>query len=128
MNNLEQLKKLHFTWRVNSVFFVASAMQLHSTQQFFMDTWDIHDFTINQVSMDHNNLRCRNLPDTTKKIIQEQLLHHREKYKQDINLYGQLKNCLDELAQPSSESYVDFFNDVDKKAGTNWQNIFQELI
>ena len=61
-------------------------------------------------------------------IIQEQLLHHQEKYKQDINLYGQLKNCLDELAQPSSESYVDFFNDVDKKAGTNWQNIFQELI
>ena len=127
MYNLEQLKKLHFTWRVNSVFFVGTALHLADTQEFFMNNFEITDFTINQVGT-HTSIQCRNLPATTKKLAIDKLSIHREKYKQNVNLYGQLKNCINEVNQDSEESYVSFFEDIDKRAGTNWRNIFTELI
>ena len=100
MYNLEQLKKLHFTWRVNSVFFVGTALHLADTQEFFMNNFEITDFTINQVGT-HTSIQCRNLPDTTKKLVIDKLSMHREKYKQNVNLYGQLKNCINEVDQDS---------------------------
>ena len=128
MHNLEQLKKLHFNWRVNTVFFVATALHLPDTQEFFMDNFDIQDFTINQVSMGHTDIRCRNLPAALKPQVIERLQQHQEKHKLNLNLHGQLKNCLDEVQQESTESYVPFFESVDARAGTNWRDTFAELV
>jgi sulfatase maturation enzyme AslB (radical SAM superfamily) len=128
LHNLEELKKLHFMWRVNSVFFVASAEQLADTQEFFMNNFDIDDFTINQVEMGHSYLQARNLPVSTKDKTQQRLLAHREQYASNTNLYAQLTNCLNELVRPRQESYVDFFNNIDQLAGTDWRNTFPELV
>ena len=128
MHNLEKLKKLHFNWRVNTVFFVGTALQLPDTQEFFMNNFDINDFTINQVEMGHPSIQCRNLPADLKPTVIAKLQEHQEKYKQNNNLYGQLENCLKEVARESTESYIDFFEDIDQRAGTNWRTIFTELV
>jgi len=120
--NLDRLRNLHFSWTVNSVFFVASAISLPETQKFFMENWDIHDFTINQVGMGHTNLKCRNLPVVTKKIVETKILEHREKYKNNLNLYGQLTNCIKEIRLDVEECYTSFFEGTDKKIGSNWRN------
>jgi radical SAM protein with 4Fe4S-binding SPASM domain len=127
VNNLTQLKKTHFSWRVNSVFFVATALHLPETQEYFMKNFDIHDFTINQVELGHTDLQCRNLPDRLKHQATAKLSAHREKYQHNKNLAGQLDNCLIELQRPIEESYVDFFETVDARAGTNWKTTFVEL-
>lgn len=124
LRNLETLQKLHFSWRVNSVFFVATALYLTDTQEYFMRNFDINDFTINQVGMGHNELRCRNLPHSVKPYVMNKLITHKEKYH---FLTGQLDNCLKEVERPIEESYVSFFEDIDNRAGTNWRTVFLEL-
>lgn len=124
LRNLETLQKLHFSWRVNSVFFVATALYLTDTQEYFMRNFDINDFTINQVGMGHNELRCRNLPHSVKPNVMNKLITHKEKYH---FLTGQLDNCLKEVERPIEESYVSFFEDIDNRAGTNWRTVFLEL-
>jgi MoaA/NifB/PqqE/SkfB family radical SAM enzyme len=124
LKNLEMLKKFHFTWRVNSVFFVATALHLSDTQEYFMHNFDIHDFTINQIEMDHNELRCRNLPYQIKQEVIDKLVSHKEKYH---ILTGQLDNCLKEVERPIEESYTNFFDSIDVRAGTNWRTTFLEL-
>jgi len=129
MQNLKDLQKYkNFSWRVNSVFFVASAYFLPDTQEFFMNQYGITDFTINQVAMGHDKIKCRNLPDIVKQHCVEKLTSHREKYKSNLNLYGQLTNCLIELLQPAVEDYRPFFDDADSRSGKNWQTILTELV
>lgn len=128
LHNLEELQKLHFTWRVNSVFFVASALYLTDTHKFFMDNYGITDITINQVAMDHFQLQCRNLPAVTKQQTVNKITEFRATYKTNTNLYGQLTNCLAELAHEPDMSYVDFFEQADRRAGTDWRNLFPELV
>jgi len=127
MKNLDHLMKLHFSWRVNSVYFVGTALHLPETQEYFMKNYNINDFTINQVSMGQYSIRCRNLPDHIKSIVKEKLTNHSNKYVENLNLIGQLQNCLAELQYVQSESYIEFFDNVDKIAGTNWKKIFPEL-
>jgi radical SAM protein with 4Fe4S-binding SPASM domain len=127
LKNLEDLKKMHFSWRLNSVFFVASGLNLPDTQEYFMNNFGIDDFTINQVGMGHNELRCRNLSDLVKQHTLTKLTAHKEKYRTITNLVGQLTNCIKELQTPIEETYENFFNAIDAKAGTNWRKIFPEL-
>jgi radical SAM protein with 4Fe4S-binding SPASM domain len=128
MANLDALMPLHFRWRVNSVFFVGSAMTLADTQQYFMDRFGITDFTINQMFMDHMTMRARNLPATVKADVQARLLAHREKYSNNSNLSGQIVNCLKELEQVGSDDYKPYFDNIDSIAGTNWRRVFAELV
>lgn len=123
---LQQYK--NFSWRVNSVFFVASAQGLADTQEFFMENYGITDFTINQEGMGYTSIRCRNLPDTVKEATTTRLLAHREKYKLNSNLYGQLTNCLAEMDNIADEDYRPFFDDADSRSGSNWKDILTELV
>jgi hypothetical protein len=128
LHNLEELQKFHFNWRVNSVFFVASALYLTDTHKFFMDNYGITDITINQVAMDHFQLQCRNLPSPTKQQTIDKITAFREAHKNNTNLYGQLTNCLAELAREQDMSYADFFDRADQRAGTEWRRLFTELV
>lgn len=127
ITNLTNLHKMHFRWRVNSVFFVATALKLHQTQQFFIDNFGITDFTINQENMGHVEIRSRNLSSTNKIICAENIKQHRDKYSNNINLYGQLENCLKELNLPGEPNYSEYFDAIDKKTGTNWRKVFKEI-
>lgn len=126
--NLDTLTKTHFTWRVNSVFFVGSALHLSDTQRFFIDHYRINDFTINQCQMDHPDLQCRNLSISVKNKVLEKLTAHQDLHKHNFNLYGQLNNCINEINQQGNPEYRNYFETVDKKAGTNWVSVFPELV
>ena len=126
--NLDWLSKTHVQWRLNSVFFVASAAGLLHTQDFFRQQYGFDDFTINQCSMEQHSLMARNLPVSVKtNLIKtfEQEIHTRV---QDRNLVGQLENCIAELTQESNGvSYQEYFGSIDQRRGTCWHQVFEEL-
>lgn len=128
IHNLKELQKLHFTWRVNTVFFVGSAMNLAKTQQYFIDNFNIDDFTINQLFMGHTDIRARNLSDKNKEQCIESLVEHQNLHRANKNLRGNIDNCLRELSYARDEDYRGFFDKVDQKAGTNWRELFTELV
>lgn len=128
INNLNYLKNFsNVEIRVNSVFFVLSAVDLHHTVDYFTQEHNITNFTINQCGMGHNYLRCRNLSDSVKLVVTQNLSQAKERYKSNLNFVGSLNNCLTEISQPSTESYVDYFNHIDSLAGTSWRRLFPEL-
>jgi len=57
----------------------------------------------------------------------------REKYNRALetagsNLHGQLLNCIKELDNPNTESYIQYLDHIDSLAGTNWRKLFIELV
>ena len=127
LNNLQFLKDTHFNIRVNSVFFVASALYLTDTQKFFHDGYGITDFTINQVTMGHTNIQCRNLSQDLKDKCAEKIINHKSDFPCKQNLIGQLDNCLGELQNPKEEDYQPFFESFADRVDVDWRDIFTEL-
>lgn len=128
IKNLDWLKGTHAQIRVNSVFFINTATRITETHEFFRERYQINDFTINQCEMEHPYLRPRNLSDRLKQIAREKISSYRLKYHADNNLQGQLETCLKELQHESNDSdYHSYFDDIDRKRGTNWRIIFPEL-
>tara|TARA_R110000803_G_C11963095_1_gene318930 strand:+ start:114 stop:1244 length:1131 start_codon:yes stop_codon:yes gene_type:complete len=127
LENLAFLQNTNFNIRLNSVFFIASALHLTDTQQFFYDNYGITDFTINQVKMGHSMIQCRNLPDKVKSLCVEKMNNHKQRFADNSNLVGQLNSCLAELQNPREEPYTDFFESFANKTSVNWRNIFTEL-
>lgn len=127
LENLSGIRKTHAKCRMNSVFFVGTASSMIDTHLFFRDNFGIDDFTINQESMEHPEIWCRNLPDDLKESITRDMEDYMESNDGNINLKGQLLNCLEEIKQPQELSYVEFFDAVDARAGTNWREVFPEL-
>lgn len=128
LKNLTALQISHFTWRVNSVFFVGSALYLSETQDFFVENFGIEDFTINQCGMEQYDLQCRNLPSDTKEKALGKLLKHQATHKHNLNLFGQLNNCIKEINIQGNPNYKNYFDQIDLKAGTNWLDVFPELV
>ena len=128
LKNLDNLIRTHFTWRLNSVFFVGSASYLSDTQNFFIDNYGFNDFTINQCGMEHYNLQCRNLAEDVKNKVLEKLIAHQNIHKNNFNLVGQINNCINEIKNQGSPNYQKYFENIDSKAGTSWTNVFPELI
>lgn len=127
-NRLEfLLKQPNVSVRINSVFSVLNGGIFTNVIDYFKQNFNIEDFTINQCDMDQHQLRCRNLPTEVKSKAIEEITKAIHQYSHDLNLVGQLKNCIDELQRAGSESYVDYLNSIDKLANTNWKEIFKEL-
>jgi sulfatase maturation enzyme AslB (radical SAM superfamily) len=128
LRNLCWVKERNFQMRVNSVFFVASASTLMDTQSFFHDEFGISDFTINQCTMGQTQLRCRNLPDAVKRQVLDDLVSRSQDQHLDVNLAGQIKNCIDELQNdPDGEDYRVYFDNLDQRRATDWRSVFEEL-
>ena len=115
--------------RLNSVFFVLSALDLIETIDYFYNNHKVKNFTINQCSMGHTYLRSRNLPDGIKDLVRKNLQTAiSTKYASDLNLVGSFNNCLEELNQDCTESYVEYFDHIDSLAGTSFKSLFSDLI
>jgi len=127
LENITLLKETHAKFRINSVFFVGTADMMIDTHLFFRDKFGINDFTINQESMNHPEIWARNLPDHLKEKTIKTMEDYMEANNDDINLKGQLLNCLEEIKNPYEQSYVKFFENIDQRAGTNWREVFPEL-
>lgn len=124
-NNLTELQNYHFTWRVNSVFFVCSALQLTDTFNFFRKNYKIDDFTINQLHMDHPDLKARNLS----QAVKDQCLDlYSLEINKNKNLTGQLTNCINELQQTKTHSFKEYLDSIDLLTNKKWQHIFPELV
>ena len=83
--------------RANTVFFVLTAQELPAIIDYFMDEVGSIDHTVNQLAMGQDRLRCRNLPDEIKNTVREQLNQTFLKYEDNLNIAGNIKNCLIEL-------------------------------
>ena len=126
INFLQSYKNVNT--RVNLVFFVLNGTSITDIIDFFHDNIGIKNFTINQCGMGHTYLRCRNLPDKSKKEAREKISSAIKKYSHDLNLVGQFTNCLKELDYNKSEDYIDYFENIDSIAGSKWKNVFWDLI
>lgn len=127
-DNLNYLKgHRHVRLRINMVFFVLSALDLTETIDYFYKNFGISDITINQCGMGQTHLRARNLSPSLKQICAHRIHDALERYHDNLNLVGQLKNCLAELRQPGDQCYRKHFDHVDSLAGTSWRSLFSEL-
>jgi MoaA/NifB/PqqE/SkfB family radical SAM enzyme len=115
--------------RINSVFFVLSALDLIETIDYFHNEHEIKNFTINQCSMGHTYLRCRNLPDNIKDLVRKNLQTAMyTQYVNNLNLVGSFNNCIEELNQLRTENYLEYFDHIDSLAGTTFKSLFPDLI
>jgi hypothetical protein len=114
--------------RINSVFFVLSAVNLIDTIDYFKNNFNINDFTINQCGLGQTHLRSRNLSLQQKEQCRININLALDQYKNNLNLVGQLKNCLYELDYEQDESYVNYLTHIDQLAGTNWRTTFKDLL
>ena len=114
--------------RANTVFFVLTAQSITQIIDYFMEEVGSMDHTINQCQMGHDDLRARNLPADIKNKVRQNLTHTFEKYKDKLNIAGNIKNCILELDnQASNDRYKEYFDNIDKLQGSNWRKLFPEL-
>jgi hypothetical protein len=113
--------------RANTVFFVLTAQELPDIIDYFMQEIGAIDHTINQVSMGQEKLRCRNLPIQIKQQVKTRLQDYLVKYSDNLNISGNIKNCLVELEHDSIDDYRQYFDDIDLLQGSNWRNLYPEL-
>jgi len=117
--------------RANTVFFVLTSQDIPDIIDYFMQEIGSIDHTINQVGMKQDHLRCRNLPTPIKAHVRVLLTKCFERYKDNLNIAGNLKNCLLELdndADQSDYDYRKYFDMIDTRQGSDWRKIFPELL
>ena len=114
--------------RANTVFFVLTAQRIPQIIDYFMEEIGSIDHTINQCSMGQYHLRSRNLPSNIKEEVRESLERTFEKYKDNLNIAGNITNCLRELDnKASSDVYKEYFDNIDKLQGSDWRKLYPEL-
>jgi len=114
--------------RANTVFFVLTAQELPAIIDYFMEEIGSIDHTVNQLSMGQDRLRCRNLPNKIKNTVREQLNKTFLKYENNLNIAGNIKNCLIELDHNhDSDEYKKYFDKIDVLQGSNWRKLYPEL-
>jgi organic radical activating enzyme len=129
VDNLAYLKRFdNVEIRINSVFFVLSALDMPRVIDFFRTQYQIENFTINQCGMGHTYYQCRNLDESVKIQVRHQLEGLKTKYAHDLNLLGSLNNCIQELDRPKEECYRDKLDGVDLRARISWTQLFPELV
>lgn len=114
--------------RANTVFFVLTAQELPDIIDYFMQEIGAIDHTINQVTMGQERLRCRNLPIQIKEQVKTKLEDYLVKYSNNLNISGNIKNCLLELEHDITDDYRQYFDKIDQLQGSNWRNLYPELI
>ena len=129
--NLDRLKTLGHELRINLVWFVGSVSCLFDTIEFFISQHNITDITINQLS-GHPYLQARHAPEPVKQQAQVRLdqLLRSGLIDPGSNSWYNIARCSRELEQKSNDSqgYIDYFDNLDQMRGTQWRNIFTELV
>ena len=129
LENIKFLKQhSNVDLRANTVFFVLTAQEIPNIIDYFMQEIGSIDHTINQVSMGQDHLRCRNLPVSIKSNVKDLLEKCFDRYKDNLNIAGNLKNCLLELENKAENTkYMEYLDMIDARQGSNWRQLFPEL-
>jgi MoaA/NifB/PqqE/SkfB family radical SAM enzyme len=114
--------------RINSVFFVLNALDLVDTIDYFSENHKISNFTINQCQMGHTYLRPRNLSSAIKEQALKKLEQAKLRYGHNITLVGSFTNCVAELNESATESYQEYFDNIDLLANSDFKTTFPELV
>ena len=129
--NLDRLKTLGHTIRINLVWFVGSVSCLFDTIEFFVKKHNITDLTINQL-VGHPYLQARHAPESVKQqaLIRLDQLLNSGLIVPGSNSWYNIARCRKELEQTSDNmhGYSDYFDGLDRMRGTDWREIFKELI
>jgi len=117
----------NFTIRINSIFSVINAIELCSTVRYFYHEQNIKDITIN-ILYRPKELGARNYPPQKKQAIVDQI----EKLitqiaPEDVNLLGNLKNCITEIKSDNQQDYNDTLDRVTKRNSEKWQLVLKDL-
>jgi len=128
VQNIEFLKQQsNVQLRVNTVFFVLTGQELPDIIDYFMQDIGVMDCTINQIEMGHDDLRCRNYAPEIKSRVRSRIENYLTKYVDNLNICGNLKNCLIELEHDATDSYKEYLDHIDGLQGTNWGKLWPEL-
>ena len=131
LKNLATIKQLNHGIRLNAVFFIGSLASIFDTIEYFTVTHNITDITVNQLDM-HPYLLVRNAPEEVKMaaLARLQELLNSNLIVDKSNSYYNILRCQKELNLPVEDSagYIEYFNHLDQLRGTNWQEVFTELV
>jgi len=131
LTNLETIKSLDHSIRLNLVWFVANASSIADTIKYFIQTHNITDITINQLDQ-HEYLLARHAPQNVKQQAQQQLdeLLSSGLIQKNSNTWYNIARCKQELEITESDpsGYCDYFDQLDQMRGTNWKQVFPELV
>jgi len=125
LNYLKTYKNIDI--RANTVFFVLTAQELPDIIDYFIEEQGAISHTVNMVGMGQDHLRSRHLPIDIKNSVRNKLKKAFEKYNHDLNIAGNLKNCINELDYTGNNEYQQYFDDIDLLQGSNWREIYPEL-
>jgi hypothetical protein len=104
---------------------------MFDTIEYFVTEHGISDITINQLS-GHEYLRARHAPAALKQQAREQLdrLLASGLIEQKSNVWYNIARCGRELeiTESNSAGYAEYFDQLDQLRGTNWRQVFPELI
>ena len=131
LHNLGTIKSLGHQIRLNLVWFVANITSMFKTIEYFVQEHNINDITINQLS-GHEYLRARHAPASLKQQAQEQLNQLLESgiIPAKSNVWYNIARCSRELeiAESNPTGYTEYFDRLDQLRGTNWRQVFPELV
>jgi molybdenum cofactor biosynthesis enzyme MoaA len=131
LNNLKTIKTLGHDIRLNLVWFVGSVSGLTDTIKYFVQEHGITDITINQLYK-HQYLRARHAPTAIKQLARTQInqLLTSGLIKNKSNSWYNIARCTHELETVESDpsGYVKYFDHLDQLRGTNWRQVFPELV
>jgi hypothetical protein len=110
---------------------VANVASMFQTIEYFVKEHGINDITINQIN-GHKYLRARHAPVDIKKQSQKQLdmLLASGLIEEKSNAWYNIARCSQELeiTEVDPSGYVEYFDHLDQLRGTNWRQIFPELV
>jgi organic radical activating enzyme len=131
LHNLNTVKALGHQVRLNLVWFVANVTSMFDTIEYFVTEHGISDITINQLA-GHEYLRARHAPADLKQQAQEQLdqLLASGLIEEKSNVWYNIARCSRELEISESDpvGYAEYFDRLDQLRGTNWRQVFPELV
>ena len=131
LHNLNTVKTLGHQVRLNLVWFVANVTSMFNTIEYFVQEHGISDITINQLG-GHEYLRARHAPTDLKQQAQEQLnrLLASGVIEEKSNVWYNIARCSRELeiAESNPAGYTEYFDRLDQLRGTNWRQVFPELV
>lgn len=108
----------------NMVYFIGNAITIKQDVKYLKKLVPTADFSFNPV-LEKPSLEIRNLPYHLKQRAKQELFDL-------LALIGKdnrdLINCSSSIdLPPTDQNYRDFFDQIDRKRGTNWKKVFPEL-
>jgi len=128
LKNVKTIQKFNHSIRFNMVYFIGNAMTFDSDFNFLKKLVPGCDFSVVPVFR-HDPISVRNLPRHLKEDAKSKLNKLIKDLAITSSLYNNLTNCINELDKDTNNlDYKQYFEDIDGRRQTNWQQIFPELV